>query len=1737
MSQWNTLNNGVTDTSNNAVELQIEKLLQEYQNTLKLHQKGQIQLAKQKYEELISQELVKNEQKPTESSPNNKIATPVKDSPLSTLRFLVYKNYASILKDEFMTDQSNVDVAKQALKNYLQAVKIDPTEHSLWHHVGCLSYILKKLRFARLAFETGFYISDDDRKLKFALIDPNHALQIVQNGKYTPMQWKCLEGLCQVLFDIGDYCLCLFYINIVLSRQPTWEKGQQIKNQIQSSYTIDDTANINFSMNEPQIDPILITLERCDWLTLAEALFKEYKCFNSNNDNMSKKKIKEYESEDDFIMDTIFLSKTIRITVKEEKEKKEEETDSSLIPHKQTTLQESIIIPSSTIAIDTNNSEISTVNNDISVSPTPMDITMTEENISSLKRKRENDGEVASSENDNEKNNSGNEEEDEAEEKRLSLRASKRQRDKIANEEISRLKMLEEEKEFVDKVQAFYNKFEGVQDFKRKKSWYESMDEPLDLFWEWFDSKISELDSNYSWDIGNDISIELGKCNGDNNLVLFIPSQSSMETVTENFGNTEVSLNSFIDNLNENNSGIIDSLCKMILTLIRGDMRLLECNENIPIININFLELITDIITDLQSNFTESILSSKDTSQYDCIFILLRISEYFIDRLIRSTMSSIEETGLHPSNNSNRKKVSTSLAKQSKLQVIKNLIEYSSFWIGLVEQSILSSSILSSLNNASNYISLDRGVVTQEYISTEDYEVQLRFYSLKAKLAQCRNNVEEAYAWYSECKSVLKQINLKSSQDIRFNLRSQENIEKKLSLLEVGKLFMTAKQKIASKNYTGAIEDLERLVKPKLFNFGKAADSNEIIQMTFMLATAYMKDNKYLDAWNCYLYLFCSFMKQLTVYGHLQMQSESRFNKNDDIEYFNILQNINIVVDNLVSLITKENREEWFPNEVNQIHPDFVPLVNNFTTPDIPPHRPSKVTKSNIFNDIIVKSWVLQSYLIQHMFRKNSCSVANDTMILWAELLQELHDELGEREVCGVAKNIFLHHLLETFIKIDNKIFRREIYQCYHCLYDVHLAAESDMIEEHHCIHTKLDQKAAELLFTLVADTAVDKLRGGILLKNDLKDAVDTVSDLFENLPTSHPYIRNNQKIIENYLFSQLTIYPSLDSILRAAIIPTIDIDSKKTNTSSVLYKIFWIRGKTLRLQIKNRAKLNNEKNMIDLEDAVEEFMSHIILSPDDADGWCELGACYQLLADEELNWSASNIKEHKDVISEYQRKAFHAYIRGLYLRKLSSTKTHESEIFANFGSLLYSIVSLPMNMDAFLTQTAQYALASDGKLFEVQRRAPSQKYVYRLAIIMYNQALKYQSVDRIDWKYYYMLGKCFAKIERPPKEVLDWYLQAICRVKAKNRKSDCPLEPFYLFYSSLLKYLYKNELNVEIAEELLAKEKILNTKKQEDNSNQDVTNIENSTNITEKEINSMNNQILIDLSQDTMHLSSDIANIYNSIHQRLIDIRAADSKGVHHRVTYRLAWMYHYVYRNTEKAKTELLKLFTLKPTIKNHITIWKPGFELPGKHYEYVNKYTLFLIELAKQSKDTQTLKQLYRKLRRSQALLIDDRQVFRLAYTSYLQVIKDRLMEYYDAGSIMTTIKNSHLSKEEFETICSTFVKSVLGEKPVTDKELYDILQDLSELRRLTQGFITANDTDHDGLNDTIQICFAAFVFEDKINFEKLQDQSATVNSFPSNEVNESENQNFAEGKLLDVLLAQAKILMQSIITSSR
>ncbi|KAI9260891.1 hypothetical protein EDC94DRAFT_610142 [Helicostylum pulchrum] len=1771
MGNWSTLNKGVTASTKDAVEIQVEQLLETYQNTLKYHQQGQLELAKERYKKLASHALVNEEPKPKQNTAAN--VDLVEESPLSTLRFLVFKNYASILEEEYKLDLENTTLGEEVLNNYLRAVKIDPTDYTLWYHIGHISQTLKKLRFARLAYETGFYVNDDERTLKLHVVQPNDAIRIVTSGNFTPMQWKCLEGLCTVLYDIGDYRLCESYVDIIMSLVD-WDVGAELRNKIRenSNIILDSGANddsFTSQCEKPKTVPIM--LEKPDWPALVESLFKEYNrvvADTSIDDRSTNTEIAENN-----LFGTIYINQAIHITVEEEEQKlppsQPMEIDSVLVsppPVPAPTIEPEKQSPLDPLPKTNRSSDIPIESN--------VDVNMTDEPpVNPNKRKREND-ETDNEENtenaentkntENTENNSENEEgsendeEGEAEEKRLSLRASKRQLEKIANEEFSRRKMLEEEKDFINKVQNFYNMLESIPTLYREQPWYTVTDtngDSLNPFWEWFDHKISELGSSYCWDIdtsvlSNNLFLKTDpNMFGDSkvkNLALF----SRATTVESNGPPSTTSAKDFITNLNNNNSGITDSLCKLISAIVHEDCAIINNEQKtISTMSNKFLNIMTDTITSLGLNLVESVLSSPGLSENDKIMALLRICEYFIDRLIRDVMATAEEAGAQPPvGNHSKRRVSMSSVKISKAKMTESLLAQSRYWISLLERIMFSSTlneiflqITQDESNDSDQLNLDRCTI------------QLRYWSLKGKLAQCDDAIESAYSWYIKSKTLLSSSSSLPRKDISIDIKSMydatidlPSINAKLSLLEVGKLFVTAKQKLGSENYEGVIEDLESVIKPKL-STEELTKSNEMIQMTNMLAKAYTKTNKSLEAWNCYTHMFCYLIKQLVDYGRKHNGCELPYlRKNEDVGFFKSLSLINSIMDNLISLTQQDNSESWLPADMdidlaNRLsillrmsiyyifrHPDFVPLVNNFTVPDMPPHTPSRITKSNGFNDIMIKSWVLKSYLIQHTLRHYGEPV-NDTISTWSELLKELHDELGEREVCGAAKRIFLTHLMATLTKADDTHFRRDIYQCYHCLYGVHLAAESDTIEEHHCIHSDLDQKASEPLFELIVDSAFKKLERRSLLKADLKDVIDTVSDLFEELPVDNVLVENNKNVIQAYLNSDLGLHYSVDSMLRTSIIPTMNIPCEKTKISKVYYKIFWIRGKTLRLHIKNKVRASNEKLMIDLEKAVEEFTSHLILNPDDVDGWCELGACYQLHAEVELDWSAHNIEGQKNLIGEYQKKSCHAYLRSLYLAN-SRTKKElaKNELFTNFGIMAYSMASSPMDMEAFKGHVVKRILGENGKVVETRTQPPCSKIVYKLSIIMYNHALRYKIPDSLEWRCYYMIGKCSAKIGRPPREVLEWYMKAISRASSKSGKHELDFDPIYIFCSYLVKYFYQGKLQTKDVEELLAAESLLH-KNPHNAADQDIIFLGSSNDRTFADKCST---LFEELDQQTGHLPADCALMYNAIFIKLSEMRVNDSKNSQHRTIYRMAWMYYHIYRNAEKAKSEIMKLFNLKVLTKSYISIWKPGFELPGRHYKYISKYTLFLIDLAKVTGDTQTLKYLCRKLRRAQTTVLNDKLVYKQACAAYFEVAKDQLRNKYHAKIYMKMIKDSKIDKAKFEELCAASSAEIIADKSVAHPDLYAILQDIAEIKRSINSFILMNCAEEEGMDKVIRMCYAALIFGGVLNDAKCDILSTAI---PID--GEVSIESRSRKDLRVILLAQAKLLMQTMVVTSK
>jgi hypothetical protein len=91
--------------------------------------------------------------------------------------------------------------------------------------------------------------------------------------------------------------------------------------------------------------------------------------------------------------------------------------------------------------------------------------------------------------------------------------------------------------------------------------------------------------------------------------------------------------------------------------------------------------------------------------------------------------------------------------------------------------------------------------------------------------------------------------------------------------------------------------------------------------------------------------------------------------------------------------------------------------------------------------------------------------------------------------------------------------------------------------------------------------------------------------------------------------------------------------------------------------------------------------------------------------------------------------------MRGLYLGGLPKTQSSKNDLFVNFGNLLYTIASPPMNMEAFKTSSVKRMMGPGQSLVELRNQPASRKSVYKLATIMYNHALRYHTSDRLEWK------------------------------------------------------------------------------------------------------------------------------------------------------------------------------------------------------------------------------------------------------------------------------------------------------------------------------------------------------------------------------------------------------------------
>lgn len=231
----------------------------------------------------------------------------------------------------------------------------------------------------------------------------------------------------QVLFDIGDYRLCRFYINEALNIYPTWEVGNGIMRKMEQKETPDSSkdAENTTNMDVCQPDPVHINLEKPDWLILMKSLLQEYKRVTLADKSKGKD---QNNNEASFISRSIQISVEEPIVVEEVQELPLPKENNDLQPTK---VQEGgeVKIPveacNPTAMSENTVTTVDTEKSNASGADVNMETTENGNHIPA-KRKHEDEeqeeGGETQKKDTSEQENSDNEEEDEAEEKRQSLR-------------------------------------------------------------------------------------------------------------------------------------------------------------------------------------------------------------------------------------------------------------------------------------------------------------------------------------------------------------------------------------------------------------------------------------------------------------------------------------------------------------------------------------------------------------------------------------------------------------------------------------------------------------------------------------------------------------------------------------------------------------------------------------------------------------------------------------------------------------------------------------------------------------------------------------------------------------------------------------------------------------------------------------------------------------------------------------------------------------------------------------------------------------------------------------------------------------------------------------------------------------------------------------------------------------------------------------------------------------------
>ncbi|CAG8465033.1 2308_t:CDS:10 [Funneliformis mosseae] len=1418
---------------------------------------------------------------------------------ITRLKYCVLKNYAELLEHEHQIHRTKID-AQNAIEYYHRALRIDQSDHSIWLKIGklAMSEEINDPQYARSALTKA--LEDFDVAQSFSNFDEEMHVPPVF---LSPIHQEALRELCRLLYDIGDFYACLRAIDKGLKADPYNQTLNQLRIQLLENTWVRSLLPNDYYENSPPIIRPLYS-EDIPRRLKPSGVFSPnaMKSLRFNLPNCTWNGLGECLL---IVYDKIMSGKIV--------------DDDSLIP-----------VKSRHIIIDLQGNVVKTPD-------------MNDASGTAQRRKRK--------EPPNDYSN----------DKTTQTRSSR-----VTSKITSKIDSFNQKRnnsslEFLEKIESIIEKVEPGYLINIKQEDDAENDKFLLYFSKvWNQHVLSEYHgSNVEEAINNPRT----NTASDPRFYMFTPHTDppSPNSYFHDNYRTQESFATFVNDINNKNSGITDYLCMYIIHLFG---KLVETEDGIkPLWLCRWPDGLKEIVREILQRVDNQLLAMIENTctdwdrsvncanvimeeSCDNIFqqmkqkseVLMGICEFLFDSQIsRNGITTPEDAQDSPSRCQempSNLQITLDMCRWLIYRSSWNIMDFVSYAESqgpLYEEDVRKWEyhhkmwkMWSNQLNARYAASPIFRIKSREcMLNTYD---QNRYWWCTARMDFWQGDLDKARTSFDECKRILE---LGECVDITIaNCAFDAHINVAIINNKVGSL--ESRKELPEDDWSRAITHFSDTIKFLLNWVSDNIDEDRVVQFWTTIH---------------------SINDAISKIAELMSEGHSVANLPEN-EYMTFKKHFRILY--------KTSFEILFPKTEE--------IVN------------AEAESSEPLHILCARTWIL----FYHLLKENS-SVSSEEFV---EFLVTVHDQLGERYICGTDNGAFLKFCIKAFTELHPSENRIHEYQCCHCLYRVVLSVDTEVPWDHKTQPVELDIKTAELLFKNIRNYINEKPFRTWQIKNDVKDTLDKIANIV--IPPRSDRFNQCSWRTQHFLDSEINFYEAIQYKEHDHYVSDLGAVSYR-DAGEAITDLYYFRGKILQYQFKTRTKGNQTKAVETLERAIEQFTYDLSNNPLRFASWYALGSCYASLADENLTWSAEEIINNRGRIAKYQKKSFLCYARAAKVitwfsgQQSLAVPSDEVNFWRDFGYQVYSMITEPMSMEAF--QLNPY--------HAVLWRKPSFKDAYAFSAYCFGKAMQNErylienqsdngnGMPMIhDWRIPYMLGKCYQKLEKPPEVVIQLYKLAVDRTPEKSGVSgqEKILDAEYKMTSTLSKYLIKGQIKPSLIEKYL----------DIDIEGDDVAAV---TAVTAAYKESQED-----------HLENFDINIpeyrhaYDIICSKLEDIRKADKNKWHHRPIFRHARLLYRVENKPEIAKSILSPLFHLKLTSKTFMNVWKPEFERSGRHFVYVHKYILFYMKLAKVTLDVDTLNKISEKLRKASNIVLKD-EIIQTKLASASKYVEEMIKQTVD------------------------------------------------------------------------------------------------------------------------------------------